>query len=87
MARSPKPLILLLVLVISFSLLLAAKARPLNDANDSFSTTGEESQKNLDGLHVAAIETGGPSEGGKGHKLMATSSAVDQSGPSPGEGH
>lgn len=86
----PKPLALLLVLLISFSLLLVAKARPLNAADNSLNyniNVAVESEKlYVANLKVVETKTGAPTIGVR-HKLLSGPSPVDQSGPSPGEGH
>nr|GME00229.1 PAMP-induced secreted peptide 2-like [Ipomoea batatas] len=72
-----KSLAFLLIISILFIRLDEAEARPLTAAKPpSFQT-------------VAAVKTGGPSSGGRGHRLTDDQSVgeIMNSGPSPGANH
>lgn len=84
MAKNLKPgLPILLVLIMAWSIILAAKARPLSDAKDLNSTAGKETKTIFGALHVVEAKTAVLSSAGK----VSVQGNSDESVPSPGVGH
>lgn len=83
MAKTMKPeLTILLVLLMACSIILAAKARPLDDAKD-LNSAGKKTNTILGDLQVVEAKTGVLSSAGK----VSVQEDGDESGPSPGVGH
>lgn len=74
-------LVLILLLVLSFSLVGLMEARPLTKERGT-----------MEGLSVGMMKSSGPSKGGGGHRgrvhtRILPDQIKDKSGPSPGVGH
>lgn len=74
-------LVLILLLVLSFSLVGLMEARPLTKERGT-----------MEGLSVGMMKSSGPSKGGVGHRgrvhtRILPDQIKDKSGPSPGVGH
>lgn len=79
----------ILLLVLFVSLVFASEARLLKPVQNQ-SSIEMEIMKVLDDLYVAAVKTGGPSNGGDGHATITNALSLDgikKSGPSPGSGN
>ncbi|WOG90733.1 hypothetical protein DCAR_0309977 [Daucus carota subsp. sativus] len=84
MAKSIKPEVtVLLVLLMACSLILAATARPLDDAKD-LNSAGRGTNTILGALYVAEVKTGGDLSIAADVPVQESG---DESGPSPGVGH
>lgn len=80
---------LLLLLVLLGSFVFVSEARSLKPVQNK-SSIEMEIMKVLDDLYVAAVKTGGPSNGGDGHATITRALSLDgikKSGPSPGSGN
>lgn len=79
----------LLLLVLLCSFIFVNEARLLKPVQNQ-SSIEMEIMKVLDDLYVAAVKTGGPSNGGEGHAAIhkaLTLDGIKKSGPSPGAGN